>query len=110
MSGTKAVFETLRSLASGSLTTNYQALGTPITNPSAIMKIVNNTTSTLLVSTDGVNDHDTIPAGGFTLYDISSDAQIRSGDGRLSVPANTQFYVKTTASTLVSLTTIYQGG
>jgi|SRR6478736_7833278 len=112
MSGTKAVYEPIRSIDSSTFTGSYQAIGTPITNPSSILKIVNNSNRLVTISTNGVDDDDILPAGAFTLYDISSDAQAVAGGANLRFPANTQFYAKGIAggTGLVYLVTIYQGG
>jgi hypothetical protein len=49
----------------------------------------------ILVSTDGTNDHDRIPAGtAYFLYDEQSNS---SRVGGLRIPAGTQFYVKGSA-------------
>lgn len=111
MSGVRAIFETLRSLDSATLAGAYLPVGIPLVNPSSILKIVNNSNVLVTISTDGINDNDILPAGSFVLYDISSDAQIRSSDGNLRFPANTQFYAKAAAGIgLIYITSIYQGG
>ncbi len=109
--GQRAVFEALRSINSTTITGTYQALGSPLSDPAVLMKIVNNSTMLITISYDGVTDHDVVPGGFFTLYDFGSDAQSVSGNSRLFLPASTQVYVKGTAGTgLIYLVVVYAGG
>lgn len=62
-----------------------------MTYASPLIKIVNNTNVDILVSWDGLNPHDAVPAGGFSLYDFCSDAGSQRG---LYAAQGTQFYVK----------------
>ena len=65
----KVTWENLRTINSSTLTGAYAALGTPLANPSYILKMVNNSNVLVTVSIDGVNDIDVCPAGSFWLYD-----------------------------------------
>lgn len=97
--------EPLRSRDSATFTGSYQTLGTPITNPSRILKLTNNSTSLVTVSWDGSTDHEILPAATFVLLDESSNAV---SNAVLSAAAATQFYVKGSAGTgLVYLSTYY---
>lgn len=108
--GKRALFEVLRSRDSATFTGSYQTLGTPLANPSVLLKFVNNSTSLVTVSYDGVNDHDISPSSSFYLYDFGSDAQSVSGDQRLSFAQGTQIYVKGSAGTgSVYAITVYTG-
>jgi hypothetical protein len=109
--GKRALFETLRSFDSSTFSGSYQKLGTQITNPSVLLKLVNNSLVTVTLSYDGVNDHDVILAGTGVIYDFGSDAQTAGhGDKRLALSALTQVWIKGTASTgLVYLVTVYTG-
>lgn len=89
-------WETLRSIDSATFTGSYQALGTPLANPSYICKLVNNSTVLVTISIDGTNDVDVAPAGSFWLYDESKAASQSSSP---SLPAGTQIYVKGSAGT-----------
>lgn len=94
---TRIAWETLRSIDSTTLTGSYQALGTPLANPSYICKLVNNSTVLVTISIDGLTDIDVAPANSFWLYDESKNI---SGIGPLiSLPKGTQFYVKGSAGT-----------
>jgi hypothetical protein len=72
-------FETLRSLAFGSISGAYMGVGTSITHPArAIM--VNNTTDVLLIfSMDGVNNHFVVPATTSIVLDIQANKSLMSG-------------------------------
>ena len=87
--------ETLRSLA-GPFTGSYQAIGTPLVNPSQIIKFTNNSNVDVTLSWDGVNDHGFIPAGSFTLLDVTTNSE--TGDA-IYIQAKLQFYVKATGGT-----------
>ena len=108
--GKRALFETLRSIDSATFTGVYQAVGTPLLYPSVLMKFVNNTSSLVTVSIDGVNAHDILPADSFSLYDYGSDAQDSCGDHRLALGQGTQIWVKASAGAgSFYVVTIYQG-
>lgn len=90
---TRVQWETLRSIDSATFTGSYQALGTPLTQPSYILKLVNNSGVLVTISVDGINDHDIAPAGSFWLYDEAKTPHHER------YPAGTQFYIKGAAST-----------
>lgn len=101
----KLLPEALRSRDSATFTGSYQTLGTPITNPSRILKITNNSTSLVTVSWDGSTDHEILPAATFILLDESSNSV---SNDVLSAAAQTQFFVKGAAGTgLVYLSTYF---
>lgn len=87
----RAKYEALRSIDSATFTGAYQALGTPFAHNPFLVKIVNLSTSPVLVSVDGVEDHDVGPSGSYYLYDICTNASREAG---LSYPKGTQVYVK----------------
>lgn len=90
---TRVAWETLRSIDSATFTGSYQALGTPLTQPSYILKLVNNSTVLVTISIDGVNDHDIAPAGSFWLYDEAKTPHEER------FPSGSQIYVKGSAGT-----------
>ncbi len=61
INGIQAFPDTLRSLASSSITGAYQALGTPLTRRIRLVKFLNLSSQPITISWDGVNDHDVIP-------------------------------------------------
>ena len=90
---TRIAWEVLRSIDSSTFTGSYQALGTPLANPSYICKLVNNSTVLVTISIDGTNDVDVAPANSFWLYDEDVTANHEG------LPAGTQIYVKGSAGT-----------
>lgn len=95
--GVRLKYETLRSVDTAALSGAYVVFGTPLSNPAAIYKIVNNSNVAVTISENGMDDHDIIPAGTFVLYDCTSNRV--DGSGGLYKPKNTQFYVKSAAGT-----------
>lgn len=89
-------WETLRTIDSATFTGSYQAIGTPLANPSYICKIVNNSTVLITISKNGTTDIDVAPAGSFWLYD---ESKAGPSGAYPSVPKGTQFYVKGSAGT-----------
>lgn len=92
----RIAWETLRTIDSATLTGSYQALGTPLANPSYILKLVNNSTVLVTISIDGINDVDVAPAGSFWLYD---EGKVGASSAFPAMPKNTQVYVKGSAGT-----------
>ncbi len=100
----RLAWETLRSIDSATLTGSYQALGTPLANPSYILKMVNNSTVLVTVSIDGTNDVDVCPANAFWLYD-----EDEGNPEHVALPKGTQIYVKGSAGTgLIYLVTQFR--
>ena len=91
-------YETLRSIDSATFTGSYQALGTPLSNPASIVKLINNSGVVVTISVDGTNDHDVVPGSSFFLYDITSNTP-SNGDDAIFISKGTQYYVKGSAST-----------
>ena len=71
--------ETLRSLAFGSISGSYAALGAALANPIIQLKIANDTDANILISYDGVNDHEFVSSNSFVLFDVGTNKSI--GDG-----------------------------
>ena len=104
--GQSIQYDTIRTIDSATFTGSYQALGTAFAFPPSIVKIVNTSSVTVTLSTDGVHDMDVVPASGFALYDLTTNKP-RSTD-ILVFPENTQFLIKGSASTgLVYLVLLY---
>lgn len=102
----QALFQTLRSRDSSTFTGSYQTLGSILSAPARLLKIVNNSTVAVTVSYDGgVTDHDFIPIGSFVLYDFGSNKGTSSS--ALDLPQGTQISIKGSAGTgLVYLVTV----
>ncbi len=83
-------WETLRVLAAEDISPTYVPLGDSLENPARIIKMVNTTDVDILVSTNGSDDMDVCPAGGFFLYDIMSN---KSEQSCMFVDQGTVFYI-----------------
>jgi hypothetical protein len=92
----KINWETLRSINSTTFTGSYQALGSSLEFPSYICKLINNSTSLVTISIDGVEDIDVAPANSFWLYD---EGKVGLSGSMPALPAGTQIYVKGSAGT-----------
>jgi hypothetical protein len=93
-------FEDLRSLAFGSISGTYTAVGTPFSNPVRILKVTNLTDANLLVSFNGIDDKDIVAANGFFLYDFSTNKS--DAAGLLEQSAGDRLYIKDDGSAATS--------
>lgn len=86
----------LQTIASSSITGTYQAIGSAITKPIRILEIVNNSTTDVTISWDGINDHGFVAAGAGVIYDAGTNR----GTATSSMDfMPTTFYAKGTAGT-----------
>lgn len=92
----RARFENLRSLLFSSISGSYAAVGGAFANPVRIVKVSNTTNANLLVSFNGTEDHDIVPANSFVLYDFTSN-KANSAD-YLQLAQNGLVYVKQESS------------
>lgn len=69
-----AAFDTLRSVAFGSLTSSYVQLGAVLPNSAVAITFKNNTNGTVLVSTNGTSDMLAYPPQSYGVYDIRTNA------------------------------------
>ena len=74
----------LRSVANGSISATYAALGAVFAHRMRMIKITNNTDGDMFIAfnslttapaSDGTADNDFVPAGGFVLYDFTSNSE-----------------------------------
>jgi hypothetical protein len=86
--------EVLRSLDTSTLSGGFLPVGSPLVNPCRIIKFTNLSNVNLIISWDGVTNHDILPAGGFVLYDIATNHETSAP---FDVSAHTQFYVSAAA-------------
>lgn len=86
----------LRTLAAGSITGTYTAIGTPFGHLIRLLKVVNNTNADIIISYDGVTDNDFIPAASFYLYDGNTNKNLP--DSRYVFQINTTMYARSTGS------------
>ena len=91
----RRLWEPLRSIDSATLTGSYQKVGTPFVHAPVLVKLVNNSTVLVTISTDGVTDYDVAPQNSFWLYDENTS----STPGFTFIPAGTQMWVKGSAGT-----------
>jgi hypothetical protein len=91
----RANFEPLRSLAFGSISGSYAAVGTPTANPPRLVCFSNDTEGNVVFSRDPAIAAGEIfvAAGGFKLFDIQSNLNVNKED-RFVLDEGTQFYVK----------------
>jgi hypothetical protein len=89
-----ARFDSLISLAAGSITASYTTLGSPLTQNWRIFKITNDTDGNMLISFNGTTDNIFVPAASFTLYDLSTNAPPIAVTSNLVLALGTQFYIK----------------
>jgi len=91
-SSVRAAFEPLRTLDWDIVGFGYEAVGLPFANPVRILKVTNLTDEPLLVSFNGVDDHDIVAANGFFLYDFGTNKS--DSGGLLEQSQSTRLYVK----------------
>ena len=85
-------FEILRTLAFGSISGTYAAVGTPFANPVRLICFTNATDGDMFFSNDGTNNYLFIAAGSFKLFDLNTNR--RTQDQWWTIQAGTQWYVK----------------
>ena len=71
--------ETIRSLGFASIGAAYAGVGTRFDNPVRIFFVQNMTDALLMFSLDGVNDHFTLPQGGYLLLDVTGNKTTEHG-------------------------------
>lgn len=86
-----ATFDQIRTVAFGSITSGYVALGTPLGHMTRLIILTNNTDKDVSVSIDGVNDFLYLVAGTFKLLDVSTNRETACN---WYLPIGMQFYVK----------------
>lgn len=95
MSAKKVYFDTLRSLAFGSISGTYAAVGTALTVEPRIMCITNKTAGDMIFSIDNTNASGNffVPAGSFKLFDLTAN-MVPEKDDSFVIAKGTTFYVK----------------
>ena len=76
----------------------------PFANPVRILKVTNLSNENILVSFNGIDDHDVVSAYGFFLYDYSSNKA--NAAGFLEQPQGDRVYVRA-AGTLPTVGNVY---
>jgi hypothetical protein len=95
MTAKKVNFDTLRSLAFGSISAVYAAVGSATTINPRIMCITNKTQGDMIFSTDNTNVDGQlfVPAGTFKLFDLTANL-VPGKDDNFVISVGTIFYVK----------------
>ena len=75
----RLMVEPVRSLGFASIGAGYMGVGTAISNPARILRIQNLTNALLMISYDGVNDHEAIAPNSFLLLDITANKTREQG-------------------------------
>lgn len=89
-------YEPLRSILFSGISGTYESVGIPFENPVRILKVTNFTNTNILVSLNGIDDHDVVCANGFFLYDYSSNKA--NAAGMLEQPQGDRIYIKAEAA------------
>lgn len=106
-------FDAIRTLSSGSITASYAAIGIAMAFNMRMIKIVNNTDGDMFISFDGTTNNDFLPAGGYVIYDFSTNAPNITSTDSFVLSLGTVLYAKySTAPTTgaVWVTAIYAKG
>ena len=92
VSSIRVRYEALRSLGFASIGVGYVAVGSAFSNPVRILKVTNFTDANLIISFNGIDDHDVVAANGFYLYDFGTNKS--TSGGLLEQPAGERVYVR----------------
>ena len=93
----QAKVDTLRTLAFGSITGSYVAVGGAFAYQARIICFTNTTNADVIFSMDGATDQLIVPAGSFKLFDITTNHRpVNQDDFCFSI--GTQWYVKYAAA------------
>lgn len=92
------LYDPMKTIDSATFTGSYQALGTVLVHPASIVKIINASTVSVTISTDGgTSDHDFLPANSFALYDCTANRP--SSSPTVAAPKGRQYMIKGSAGT-----------
>ena len=84
-------FDAIRTIANGSITASYTALGVPFTHAMRVVQFINGTDADIMISFDGTTDNVAVLAGSFALYDLTSD---QDQNEKFRYQSGTQLYIK----------------
>jgi hypothetical protein len=96
LSSMRLRYENLRSLAFGSISGSYTGVGLPFTNAVRMIKVANTTDANILISFNGIDDMDILPAQTAQIYDIGSNKSDQAGN--LEQSAGERVYIKQESS------------
>jgi hypothetical protein len=84
-------FDAIRSIANGSITASYQKFGVIFAHAMRVINIINPTDGDMMFSFDGTTDNIFVAAGGFVLYDLTSDQDVNES---FRYQNGSQLYIK----------------
>jgi hypothetical protein len=87
-------FDAILTKAHGAITNSYTTIGAALTQNWRVVKITNNTDGDMLLSLNGTTDNIFVPAFGFTLYDLSTNAVNVQQTDSFIMQLGSQFYIK----------------
>jgi len=90
---TQARLDPLRTVAFGTLTGSFQPIGPPQEFQARIICFTNTSDGDVIFSRDGTTDELIVPAGGFKLFDITTNHRPVNQDD-FCFPIGTQWYVR----------------
>jgi|ERR1700679_1100752 len=93
----KAEVDVLRTVAFGGISATYAKVGNPLSFPARIICFTNTTDADVLFSSDGVTDQLIVPAGGFKLFDITTNHRPVNQDD-FAFANGTQWFVRSTGA------------
>ena len=106
----RLAFETLTNFDASTLTASYAPINalSGTVNEGAAFKFYNSSTSLIIISYDGVLDHDFIPPGSAFIFDAQSNSAGEGGSGGYKkLGAGTVVYAKTSSNTDRLMMAIY---
>jgi hypothetical protein len=103
-SSVRVRYDIMQSINSLDITNDFQSVGLPFANPVRILKVTNLTNENMLISLNGIDNHDIVPANSFFLYDYASNKA--NAAGLLEQPQGDRIYVAA-ESTLPSIGNVY---
>ena len=101
--------DALRSLAYGSITSSFVAIGGAFAHAMRIIKVINTCNTDMEISFDGSTVNDYVPAGGFVLYDLTTNGINQQFTFQIGTKVYVK-YVSAPASGIVTVTAIYGNG
>lgn len=84
-------YDTLRSLAFGSISSSYVKISVPFNQQMRHLVFTNSTDQSLLISQDGVTDNHILLPSSVYVFDITAN---KTRVGHVFFPSQQQFYVK----------------
>ena len=89
----KAVLDTLRTISYTSISSSFAVVGSSQLYPSRLICFTNTTDVNVIFSMDGATNQVIVPAGGFKLFDITTNHRPINQDD-FCFATGTQWYVK----------------